>query len=110
MAIDDEMPSAVEALAHAVGHRDTMGLCCFGEQGMNNRREAIHGNLMFGALLFSSKPSNVMRAFRKGTLAGGGGQPLEPHRRGSTGGGEGGDEGKKSAIIRTASSPATLPA
>ena len=45
MAIDDQMPSAVEALAHAVGHRDTMGLCCFGEQGMNNAREAMHGEM-----------------------------------------------------------------
>ena len=101
MAIDDEMPYAVEALAHAVGHKDTMGLCCFGEQGMNNQREAIHGNLMFGALLFSSKPSNVMRALRKGTLAGGEGPP------GSAGVGEGGDEGRKSSVIRTASSPST---
>mmetsp|Transcript_31964 Transcript_31964/g.55006 ORF Transcript_31964/g.55006 Transcript_31964/m.55006 type:complete len:153 (+) Transcript_31964:3-461(+) len=56
MAIDDEMPLAVEALAETVGQSDTMGICCFGEQGMNNLRKPMHGNLMFGALLFSTTP------------------------------------------------------
>ena len=54
MALDDEMPLAVEALADTVGFRDTMGICCFGEQGMNNLRQPMHGNLMCGTLLFSS--------------------------------------------------------
>jgi len=56
MAIDDSMPIAAEQLAEAVGHNNTMGVCCFGEQGMNHRRQACHGNLMFGCLLFSNKP------------------------------------------------------
>lgn len=56
MAIDDAMPMAAEQLAGAVGHTNTMGVCCFGEQGMNHKRRACHGNLMFGCLLFSNKP------------------------------------------------------
>mmetsp|Transcript_68514 Transcript_68514/g.179601 ORF Transcript_68514/g.179601 Transcript_68514/m.179601 type:complete len:299 (+) Transcript_68514:2-898(+) len=55
MAIDDAMPMAAEQLAEVVGHNNTMGICCFGEQGMNSRRKPIHGNLMFGCLLFSNK-------------------------------------------------------
>ena len=31
------------------------GVCCFGEQGMDAGRRTIHGNLMFGCLLFSNK-------------------------------------------------------
>jgi len=77
MAIDSEMPVAVEALAHAVGQEDTMGICCFGEQGMNNRNEAMHGNLMFGALLFSNElrkryhaePDLISPFERKGRLS-----------------------------------------
>eukprot|EP00928_Gymnodinium_smaydae_P007926 TRINITY_DN12837_c0_g1_i1.p1 TRINITY_DN12837_c0_g1~~TRINITY_DN12837_c0_g1_i1.p1 ORF type:complete len:157 (+),score=25.39 TRINITY_DN12837_c0_g1_i1:62-472(+) len=56
MAINDSMPMAAEQLAKAVGHNNTMGICCFGEQGMNHKRQACHGNLMFGCLLFSNKP------------------------------------------------------
>ena len=55
MAIDDMMPIAAEQLAGVVGHTNTMGICCFGEQGMDVRRKAIHGNLMFGCLLFSNQ-------------------------------------------------------
>ena len=56
MAIDDAMPMAAEQLAEAMGHNNTMGVCCFGEQGMNHQRQPTHGNLMFGCLLFSNKP------------------------------------------------------
>jgi hypothetical protein len=59
MAIDDAMPIAAEQLAQAVGHRNVMGICCFGEQGMNHQREPTHGNLMFGALLFSNRAAPV---------------------------------------------------
>ena len=38
-----------------LGQNNTMGICCFGEQGMNHARRATHGNLMFGCLLFSNK-------------------------------------------------------
>ena len=69
MAIDDEMPLACEELAGVVHHKDTMGICCFGEQGMNSSREAMHGNLMFGALLFSQKPSRLTRNFRGKTTS-----------------------------------------
>ena len=55
MAIDDIMPKVAEELADVVGHNNTMGICCFGEQGMDQGRKAIHGNLMFGCLLFSNK-------------------------------------------------------
>ena len=34
MAIDEQMPLAVEQLGTAVGENDVMGICCFGEQGM----------------------------------------------------------------------------
>ena len=53
------VPLAAEQLAEVVGHNNTMGICCFGEQGMNNSRKAIHGNLMFGCLLFSNKMREV---------------------------------------------------
>jgi hypothetical protein len=52
MAIDDEMPLACEELAGVVHHKDTMGICCFGEQGMGADRKVEHGNLMFGCLVF----------------------------------------------------------
>mmetsp|Transcript_65103 Transcript_65103/g.108157 ORF Transcript_65103/g.108157 Transcript_65103/m.108157 type:complete len:662 (+) Transcript_65103:39-2024(+) len=55
MAIDDMMPMAAEQLSEVVGHNNTMGICCFGEQGMDASCRAIHGNLMFGCLLFSNK-------------------------------------------------------
>ena len=55
MAIDDMMPIVAEELADVVGQSNTMGICCFGEQGMDQSRTAIHGNLMFGCLLFSNK-------------------------------------------------------
>ena len=42
MAIDNAMPVAVEHLAEAVGHHNTMGVCCFGEQGMNHDQQPIH--------------------------------------------------------------------
>lgn len=55
MAIDDMMPIAAEQLAEVVGHNNTLGICCFGEQGMDAGRRPIHGNLMFGCLLFSNR-------------------------------------------------------
>ena len=55
MAIDGAMPIAAEQLAEGVCHNNVMGICCFGEQGMNHRRQPTHGNLMFGCLLFSNK-------------------------------------------------------
>ena len=54
MAIDDRMPLASEQLFDAVGHSTMMGICCFGEQGTNCHASAIHGNLMYGCLLFSN--------------------------------------------------------
>ena len=54
MAIDESM--AVEELADVVSHNNTMDLCCFGKQGMNHKRQACHGSLMYGCLLFSNKP------------------------------------------------------
>ena len=36
------------------GHKDNLGICCFGEQGMDHNLNPIHGNLMFGCLLFSN--------------------------------------------------------
>ena len=74
MALDDEMPLAVEALGATVGQRDTMGICCFGEQGMNNLRRPMHGNLMFGALLFSTVP-RCTSAYDDGRLNGSKKQP-----------------------------------
>ena len=62
MAIDDSMPSAAEQLGQAIGHKNTMGICCFGEQGMDHKRRACHGNLMFGCLLFSNKPREAAAA------------------------------------------------
>jgi len=55
MAIDTLMPLAAEQLSTVVGHNSVMGVCCFGEQGMS-KGTAVHGNLMFGCLLFSSRP------------------------------------------------------
>jgi len=55
MAIDALMPLAAEQLSMVVGHSSTMGVCCFGEQGMCGGRP-VHGNLMFGCLLFSNRP------------------------------------------------------
>jgi hypothetical protein len=63
MAIDDSMPIAAEQLGQALGHKATMGICCFGEQGMDHKRRACHGNLMFGCLLFSNKPREA--SFKK---------------------------------------------
>jgi hypothetical protein len=55
MALDDDMPMAAEELKGAVGHLDMLGICCFGEQGMDHNLNPIHGNLMFGCLLFSNE-------------------------------------------------------
>lgn len=33
MAFDDDMPMAAEELLGIVGHKDNLGICCFGEQG-----------------------------------------------------------------------------
>ena len=68
MAIDDSMPIAAEQLAEAVGHNNTMGICCFGEQGMDHKRRACHGNLMFGCLLFSNKPRDEASFKKSGQL------------------------------------------
>ena len=54
-SIATAVPLAAEQLADVIGQNNTMGVCCFGEQGMNPNRQAIHGNLMFGCLLFSNK-------------------------------------------------------
>ena len=62
MAIDDKMPMAAEQLAEVLGHNNTMGVCCFGEQGMDHCRRATHGNLMFGCLLFSNKRRETDKA------------------------------------------------
>ena len=64
MAIDDQMPLAVEQLANIVGQKNTMGVCCFGEQGMDCDHKATHGNLMFGCLLFSNKPRVPIKAVK----------------------------------------------
>ena len=40
MAIDDMMPIVAEELADVVGQSNTMGICCFGEQGMDQSRTA----------------------------------------------------------------------
>ena len=62
MAIDEAMPIAAEQLSAAVGHQNTMGICCFGEQGVGaSQKEACHGNLMFGCLVFSNKPRVLRR-------------------------------------------------
>mmetsp|Transcript_55601 Transcript_55601/g.148300 ORF Transcript_55601/g.148300 Transcript_55601/m.148300 type:complete len:654 (-) Transcript_55601:255-2216(-) len=58
MAIDTMMPMATEQLSAVVGHKSTMGICCFGEQGMSAGR-VVHGNLMFGCLMFSSRPRRI---------------------------------------------------
>lgn len=68
MAIDDEMPLAVEQLADVVGQQHTMGVCCFGEQGMATEHHMIHGNLMFGCLLFSCRPALKTRAYRRSSV------------------------------------------
>ena len=60
------VPLAAEQLAEGVGHNNTMGICCFGEQGMNNSRKAIHGNLMFGCLLFSNKVRETEEQSQRG--------------------------------------------
>ena len=57
MTIDDEMPLACEELAGVVNHKDTMGICCFGEQGVGPDHQAKHGNLMFGCLAFLNHQS-----------------------------------------------------
>ena len=62
MAIDERMPMASEQLFDAVGHSTMMGICCFGEQGMNRHASAIHGDLMYGCLLFSNLDAAGLRA------------------------------------------------
>jgi hypothetical protein len=69
MAIDDSMPMAAEQLAEAMGQNNTMGVCCFGEQGMDDLRRPTHGNLMFGCLLFSNKARGAVA--RKSAKSGG---------------------------------------
>ena len=56
--------------AEAVGHHNTMGICCFGEQGMDHKRRACHGNLMFGCLLFSNKPRDGSFVVKQHTTGG----------------------------------------
>lgn len=63
------MNTAVEQLAEAMGDKSTMGLFCFGEQGVNARREIMHGNLMYGALLFSNKPRVLQNEATQATSA-----------------------------------------
>lgn len=55
LAMDDRMPMAAEQLSEVLGSNANMGVCCFGEQGMQHRNKAMHGNLMFGCILFSNK-------------------------------------------------------
>ena len=69
MAINDSMQEATDELSKALGHHNTMGICCFGEQGMDHQRRACHGNLMFGCLLFSNKQRAQLRTFKVGDCA-----------------------------------------
>lgn len=48
------MSVAAEELANTVGQADTLGICCFGEQGTNAHGKLMHGNLMHACLLFSN--------------------------------------------------------
>ena len=84
MAIDDDMPLVCERLADAVGYRDHLGLCCFGEQGAIRQldgattpgsAEALHGNLMVGCMGFHSSTQryteeqyNRFAGFKRGRL------------------------------------------
>lgn len=54
MALGDQMGKSAEELAEVLGQKNSMAVCCFGEQGMNCDRRATHGNLMFGCLLLFS--------------------------------------------------------
>ena len=56
MAMEEEIKEVYEKLADVGGKRASLGMCAFGEQGPNCNRESMHGNLMFGVLMFSNKP------------------------------------------------------
>jgi len=60
LAIDDEMPLACAQLAGKLNYRDSLGFCCFGEQGTAAQGLTTHGNLMFGpAVFFANAPAPV---------------------------------------------------
>eukprot|EP00966_Prymnesium_polylepis_P224908 5201919-Prymnesium_polylepis.1 len=56
MTIDEQMPLAAEQLSSTIAHRNSLGLCTFGEDGRGASGAPTHGNLMCGCLLFSSRP------------------------------------------------------
>lgn len=56
MAMEEEIKEVYEKLTDVGGKRASLGMCAFGEQGPNCNRESMHGNLMFGVLMFSNKP------------------------------------------------------
>ena len=56
MAMEEEIEGVYEELANVVVRAEALGMCAFGEQGPNCNRESMHGNLMFGVLMFSNKP------------------------------------------------------
>ena len=61
MAMEEEIKEVYEKLADVGGKRASLGMCAFGEQGPNCNRESMHGNLMFGVLMFSNKPVRPAR-------------------------------------------------
>ena len=56
MAMEEEIKEVYEKLTDVGGKRASLGMCAFGEQGPNCNRDSMHGNLMFGVLMFSNKP------------------------------------------------------
>ena len=61
MAMEEEIKEVYEKLTDVGGKRASLGMCAFGEQGPNCNRESMHGNLMFGVLMFSNKPVRPTR-------------------------------------------------
>ena len=61
MAMDEKIEGVYEDLANEVVKAEALGMCAFGEQGPNCNRESMHGNLMFGVLMFSNKPVRPTR-------------------------------------------------
>ncbi len=55
LAVKDDMNSACDTLAAALGHAPYMGICSFGEQGPGPEGQALHANLMFATAVFSNK-------------------------------------------------------
>ena len=61
MAMGEKIEGVYEDLANEVVRAEALGMCAFGEQGPNCNRESMHGNLMFGVLMFSNKPVRPTR-------------------------------------------------